>query len=143
MCRTNSFDLSLNGRDFLVDDSVSLTDLGIVNGDLIYVVPNTLQPEEAQSSQPTACSSSNVRVHTKVTQQDHLVQHAGSSAEVINYYNLLLFIFHSTSCIGGHVSLGHQAISYSLCCLGSFLRSLLLPTSRLSGISSRSPVLLS
>lgn len=80
--RTNSFDLSLNGRDFLVDDSVSLTDLGIVNGDLIYVVPNTLQPEEAQSSQPTACSSSNVRVHTKVTQQDHLVQHAGSSAEV-------------------------------------------------------------
>ena len=25
---------------------------------------------------------------------------------------LLLFISHTTSCIGGHVSLGHQAISY-------------------------------
>ena len=48
---------------------------------------------------------------------------------------LLLFISHTTCCIGGHVSLGHQAISYSLECLGSFLRSLLFPTSRLSGVS--------
>ena len=38
---------------------------------------------------------------------------------------LLLFISHTTSCIGGHVFLGHQAISHSLRCLGSFLRSLL------------------
>ena len=29
----------------------------------------------------------------------------------------LLFISHTTSCISGHVSLGHQAISYSLTCL--------------------------
>ena len=29
----------------------------------------------------------------------------------------LLFISHTTSCISGHVSLGHQAISYSLRCL--------------------------
>ena len=38
---------------------------------------------------------------------------------------LLLFISHITSCIGGHISIGHQAISYSLRYLGSFLRSLL------------------
>ena len=30
---------------------------------------------------------------------------------------LLLFISHTTGCISGHVSLGHQAISYSLRCL--------------------------
>ena len=29
------------------------------------------------------------------------------------WWLLLLFISHTTSCIGGHVSLGHQAISYS------------------------------
>ena len=79
--RENSFDLSLNGRDFLVDDSVSLTGLGIVNGDLIYVVSNTQEQEGAQTSQTADCaSSSNLN---NVSQQDHLAQHAGSIAEVI------------------------------------------------------------
>ena len=55
---------------------------------------------------------------------------------------LLLFISHPNSSIGGHVSLGHQAISYSLGRPGSFLRSLLFPTSRLSGVSSGSQVFL-
>ena len=39
---------------------------------------------------------------------------------------VVLFISHTTSCIGGHVSLGHQAISYSLRCLGSFFLLLFL-----------------
>ena len=51
--------------------------------------------------------------------------------------SLLLFRSHTTSCIGGHISLCHQAISYSLGCLGSFLT-----TSRLSGESSGSQVFL-
>lgn len=77
--RENSFDLSLNGRDFLVDDSVSLTGLGIVNGDLIYVVSNTQDQEGAQTSQTADCaSSSNLN---NVSRQDHLAQHAGSIAE--------------------------------------------------------------
>ena len=79
--RENSFELSLNGRDFLVDDSVSLTGLGIVNGDLIYVVSNAQEQEGAQTSQTADCaSSSNLN---NVSQRDHLAQHAGSIAEVI------------------------------------------------------------
>ena len=82
--RENSFDLSLNGRDFLVNDSVSLTGLGIVNGDLIYVVLNTQEEEGAQTSQTADCaSSSNLPCLNNVGQQDHLAQHAGSVAEVI------------------------------------------------------------
>ena len=83
-CRENSFDLSLNGHDFLVDDSVSLTGLGIVNGDLIYVVLNTQEQEVAQTSQTADCaSSSNLPGPHNVGQQDHLGQYAGSFAEVI------------------------------------------------------------
>ena len=37
--RRNNFNLSLNGQDILDNDSVPLKDLGIVNGDLIYVIP--------------------------------------------------------------------------------------------------------
>lgn len=37
--RRNNFNLSLNGQDILDNDSVLLKDLGIVNGDLIYVIP--------------------------------------------------------------------------------------------------------
>lgn len=80
--RENSFHLSLNGRDFLVNDSVSLTGLGIVNGDLIYVVSNTQEQEGAQTSQTADfASSSNLRCLNNVGQQDHLAQHAGSVAE--------------------------------------------------------------
>ena len=82
--RENSFDLSLNGRDFLVNDSVSLTGLGIVNGDLIYVVSNTQEEEGAQTSQTADCaSSSNLPCLNNVSRQDHLAQYAGSIAEVI------------------------------------------------------------
>ena len=37
--RRNNFNLSLNGQDILDNDSVPLKDLGIVKGDLIYVIP--------------------------------------------------------------------------------------------------------
>ncbi|KAK2553953.1 F-box only protein 7 [Acropora cervicornis] len=80
--RENSFDLSLNGRDFLVNDSVSLTGLGIVNGDLIYVVSNTQEEEGAQTSQTADfASSSNLPCLNNVGGQDHMAQHAGSVAE--------------------------------------------------------------
>ena len=63
---------------------MSLTGLGIVNGDLIYVVLNTQEEEGAQKSQTADCaSSSNLPCANSVGQQDHLAQHAGSVAEVI------------------------------------------------------------
>lgn len=44
--RESSFHLSLNGQDVLENDSLLLTDLGIVNGDLIHVLCNRDELEE-------------------------------------------------------------------------------------------------
>ena len=56
-CRTDSFDLSLNGQDVLDNDSVLLTDLGIVHGDLIYILQNVGEQGNALASQNTPGSS--------------------------------------------------------------------------------------
>lgn len=48
--RRNNFNLSLNGQDILDNDSVPLKDLGIVNGDLIYVI--TARDSEQHGDNP-------------------------------------------------------------------------------------------
>ncbi|XP_020600437.1 F-box only protein 7-like isoform X2 [Orbicella faveolata] len=55
--RTGSFNLSLNGQDVLDNDSVLLTDLGIVHGDLIYILQNSGEQGNALASQNTPGSS--------------------------------------------------------------------------------------
>ena len=81
--RTNTFHLSLNGQDFLDDDSVLLTDLGIVNGDLIYVVANTERQEDVQTNQTITCTS---RDHAPSDQslchQGLAVEHDNNPSEV-------------------------------------------------------------
>lgn len=62
-CRTDSFNLSLNGQDVLDNDSVLLADLGIVHGDLIYILQNAGEQENALASQNTPGSSRNT-LHT-------------------------------------------------------------------------------
>ena len=56
-CRADSFNLSLNGQDVLDNDSVQLTDLGIVHGDLIYILQNAGEQGNALASQITSGSS--------------------------------------------------------------------------------------
>ena len=69
--RANSFNLSLNGQDVLDNESVLLADLGIVNGDLIYILLNKDEQEPGSdnlnapgTSRDTACSSHNLSHHS-------------------------------------------------------------------------------
>ena len=76
---------------------MSLTGLGIVNGDLIYVVLNTQEEEGAQTSQIADCaSSSNLPCANSVGPWDHLAQHAGSVAEVITDLQIFVHGFPET-----------------------------------------------
>ncbi|KAL9960657.1 hypothetical protein ACROYT_G034143 [Oculina patagonica] len=73
--RTDSFNLSLNGQDVLDNESVLLADLGIVNGDLIYVLQNTgLQRTEEASQNTPGPSRNNLPTNQQLSR--HSVEHA-------------------------------------------------------------------
>lgn len=79
--RTDSFNLSLNGQDVLDNDSVLLTDLGIVNGDLIYVLQNAGEQGNALASQNTPGSSRDTS-HTNQQLPCTSIEHASDPAQV-------------------------------------------------------------
>ncbi|KAJ7376532.1 F-box only protein 7 [Desmophyllum pertusum] len=75
--RTDSFNLSLNGQDVLDNESVQLADLGIVNGDLIYILYNTDERGDELSSQNTYTPGTfRDTSHTNQRRPCHLVQYA-------------------------------------------------------------------
>ena len=79
--RRNNFNLSLNGQDILDNDSVPLKDLGIVNGDLIYVIP-------ARDSEQHGDNPGNQ--YADFLADQHPFQHSperGESLQVINMIN--------------------------------------------------------
>ena len=87
-CRTDSFNLSLNGQDVLDNDSVLLTDLGIVNGDLIYILQSTGEQGNVLASHNTTGSSRDTS-HTNQQLPCTSVEHVSDPAQVhydINYF---------------------------------------------------------
>lgn len=83
-CRTDSFNISLNGQDVLDNDSVLLTDLGIVNGDLIYILQNAGEQENALACQDTTVSSRET-LHTNQQVPSTSVEHTSYPAQVQCY----------------------------------------------------------
>lgn len=79
--RTDSFNLSLNGQDVLDNDSVLLTDLGIVNGDLIYILQNTEEQGNGLASQ-NAPGSSRDTLHSNQQLPRHSVEHPRDPTQV-------------------------------------------------------------
>lgn len=74
--RTGSFNLSLNGQDVLDNDSILLTDLGIVNGDLIYILQNTEEQSSELASQHTPGSSRDTLQTNQQLPCHYVVQYA-------------------------------------------------------------------
>ena len=93
-CRTDSFNISLNGQDVLDNDSVLLTDLGIVNGDLIYILQNAEEQGSAFACQDTA-GSSRETLHSNQQVPSTSVEHASYPAQVQCYLFINLFNFSS------------------------------------------------
>lgn len=92
ICRTDSFNLSLNGQDVLDNESVLLADLGIVNGDLIYVLQNTGVQRTEEASQNTPGPSRDT-LPTNQQLSRHSVEHARDLVQVqgvlsFNYFSL-------------------------------------------------------
>ena len=89
--RRNNFNLSLNGQDILDNDSVPLKDLGIVNGDLIYVIPAS-QDSEQRGDNPG-------NQYADFLADQHPFQHSAErsgSLQVINmmnHYTILKYVF--------------------------------------------------
>lgn len=79
--RENSFNLSLNGKDILENDSVLLRDLGIVNGDLIHVLLNN-DEEEITSDNLSAPGSSRSTVHSTPTPSFHSTEPVAGPSQV-------------------------------------------------------------
>ena len=79
--RENSFNLSLNGKDILENDSVLLRDLGIVNGDLIHVLLNN-DEEEITSDNLSAPGSSRSTVHSTRTPSFHSTEPVAGPSQV-------------------------------------------------------------
>lgn len=80
--RRNNFNLSLNGQDILDNDSVPLKDLGIVNGDLIYVIPASRDSEQHGDNPGNQ--------YADFLADQHPFQHSperGDSLQVINMMN--------------------------------------------------------
>ena len=67
----------------LEDDSVLLTDLGIVNGDLIYIVPNTEQHGDVLSNQaPSHAARDDLPTNENQLHDFRGVEHGGDPAQV-------------------------------------------------------------
>ena len=89
--RRNNFNLSLNGQDILDNDSVPLKDLGIVNGDLIYVIPARRDSEQHRDNPGNQ--------YADFLADQHPFQHSAERSDslqvinMMNHYTILKYVF--------------------------------------------------